>query len=71
MVRKGRPGLPGLLEPDLRTVSAAGDLPVPFLFHWTAEKVRTGLEPSPRGNTLGADASMHAGVRNQAPLAPK
>lgn len=37
MVRKGRPGLPGLLEPDLRTVSAAGDLPVSFLFYWRAD----------------------------------
>ena len=29
VVREGRPGLPGLLQPDLRAVSAAGDLPVP------------------------------------------
>lgn len=43
MVRKGRPGLPGLLEPDLRTVSAAGDLPVPLLFYWRAEKAQSEM----------------------------
>lgn len=45
VVREGRPGLPRLLEPDLRTVSAAGDLPVPFLFHWwTKEEANERLE---------------------------
>lgn len=33
VVSEGRAGLPGLFEPDLRTVSAARDLPVPLLFH--------------------------------------
>lgn len=37
VVRKGRPGLPGLLQPNLRAVSTAGDLPVPLLFHWRIE----------------------------------
>lgn len=43
VVREGRPGLPWLLEPDLRAVSTAGDLPVPLLFHWRRDKKkRTG-----------------------------
>lgn len=33
VVREGRPSLPGLLEPDLRAVPTAGDLPVPLFFH--------------------------------------
>ena len=43
VVREGRPGLPGLLQPDLRAVSAAGDLPVAFLFHCREEN-RKGAE---------------------------
>lgn len=42
VVREGRPGLPWLLEPDLRAVSTAGDLPVPLFFHWRRDKKRTG-----------------------------
>lgn len=33
VVGEGRPSLPGLLEPDLRAVPTAGDLPVPLFFH--------------------------------------
>ena len=38
VVGEGRAGLPGLLHPHLRAVSAAGDLPVPLLFHWRSRE---------------------------------
>lgn len=43
VVREGRAGLPGLLQPDLGAVPAAGDLPVPLLFHcrWGEKKAQT------------------------------
>lgn len=41
VVREGRPGLSGFLQPNLRAVSTAGDLPVPFFLHWRTETEKT------------------------------
>lgn len=38
VVREGRASLPGLLQSDLRAVSAAGDLSVPLLLHCRGHK---------------------------------
>lgn len=68
MVREGRPGLSGLLEPDLRAVPTAGDLPVSLLFYCRTDTSRDKQRTERcKNRAMASDITLPVFVRTYNP----